>query len=192
MGADIGLDGTITKAATVRCRLTFTYKRGTAEAANYHLNLQSILKDKHKLIALIMAPFLAIGGYGLADLYMNSREDNSKFYKLVPKGECKPLQDSCLIEGRGVTLNVRFNDKPMSGKPLSVTVTSMNQIHGIGLSILSNGQESTAVGADHDKARKIWTTFPILPVINDNDLTLRLAVSEKTWTHLGEIPISLR
>lgn len=166
------------------------YRRGTTQVVNIHLDLQSILRDKHKLIALIMAPFLAIGGYGLADLYMSKRVE-TKFYKLVPKGDCKPLENSCAIEGRGVAVQVRFDEAPKSGKPLPVTITSVNRLNGLGISIISNGQESTAVGADHDEARKVWTTYPILPEIDPNTLTLRIAVSEKTWTHLGEIPIIL-
>lgn len=158
--------------------------------SSHHLNLKSILQDKHKLIALIMAPFLAIGGYGLADLYM-SKKDDTKFYQLVPKGDCRPMVDQCTIEGRGVTVNVRFNDTPQSGQPLSVTITSMNRIHGLGLSVLSQGAESPAVGAAHDEARKVWTTYPILPEIDTKDFVMRLAVSEKSWTHLGEIPVTL-
>lgn len=138
-----------------------------------------------------MAPFLAIGGYGMADLYMTNR-DKAKFYKLVPKGDCKPVQKACEIEGRGLTLQVHFNEVPMPGQPLPVTVTSATRLDDIALSIVSDGKESQAVGAAHDELRKTWNTLPVMPEFTINDTVLRLAVSEDGHMHLSEIPLVLK
>ncbi|PWQ99776.1 hypothetical protein [Leucothrix pacifica] len=135
-----------------------------------------------------MAPFLGIGGYGLMDLYMTNRED-AKYYKLVPKGECKPVQDACEVEGRGLTLHIRFNEAPESGKPLPVTVTSATRLDDVALSIVSNGNESQAVGAGHDEYRKLWNTLPIMPQLDAGNTILRLAISEDGHMHLGEVSL---
>ena len=137
-----------------------------------------------------MAPFLGIGGYGMADLYMTNR-DEAKYYKLVPKGACKPLQDACEIEGRGLTLHVRFNEAPISGKPLPMTVISETRLDEVALSIVSNGKESQAVGAGHDERRKVWNTLPITPELDSAGAILRLAISEDGHMHLGEVPLVL-
>lgn len=158
-------------------------------AVTTHLNFKNILKDKHKFIALIMAPFLGIGGYGMMDLYMTNREE-AKYYKLVPKGDCKPTQDACEIEGRGLTMHVRFNESPVSGKPLPITVTSQTRLDDVALSIVSSGKESQAVGAGHDEYRKLWNTLPVMPELGSETI-LRLAISEDGHMHLGEVPLIL-
>lgn len=138
-----------------------------------------------------MAPFLGIGGYGMADLYMTNR-DEAKFYKLVPKGDCKPVQSACEVEGRGLTLHIQFKELPTTGQPLPVTVTSATRLDDIALSIVSSGKESQAVGAGHDEFRKIWNTLPIMPELDNADTILRLAISEDGHMHLGEIPLVLK
>ncbi|RVU84202.1 hypothetical protein EOL70_12000 [Leucothrix sargassi] len=138
-----------------------------------------------------MAPFLAIGGYGLADLYMTSKED-AKYYQLVPKGDCKPLQGACEIEGIGLTLQVSFDGTPQSNQLLPITVTSKDRLDDVALSILSNGQESAPVGASHNDLRTVWNTAPQLKTIGGNqDLKLRLVISEKGKMHFAEVPVTL-
>lgn len=137
-----------------------------------------------------MAPFLAIGGYGLADLYITHKDD-AKFYKIVPKGDCKPVQNACEVEGRGLTFHIQFNETPKSGQPLPITVTSATRVDDVALSIVSNGKESQAVGAGHDEYRKIWNTLPVMPELNSGNTVLRLAISEDGRMHLGEIPLIL-
>ena len=138
-----------------------------------------------------MAPFLGIGGYGMADLYMTNR-DEAKYYKLVPNGACEPEKNACEIEGRGLTLHVRFNDAPVSGNALPITVTSETRLDDVALSIVSNGKESQAVGAGHDEYRKIWNTLPITPELSSSGTILRLAISEDGHMHLGEVPLVLQ
>ena len=138
-----------------------------------------------------MAPFLAIGGYGLADLYMTSKED-IKYYELVPKGSCKPVQNACEIEGRGLTLQVTFGSTPESGQLLPITVTSKDRLDDVALSVLSNGTESDAVGASHNELRTVWNTAPRLKTIGDSQsLVLRLAISEQGKMHLAEVPLDV-
>jgi len=136
-----------------------------------------------------MAPFLAIGGYGLADLYMTNKED-VKYFQLVPKGTCKPVQKACEIEGIGLTLQVEFDSLPQSNQLLPITVTSKDRLDDVALSVLSNQQESAPVGATHNERRTVWNTAPQLNTIESNQpLTLRLAISEQGNMHLAEIPV---
>ena len=138
-----------------------------------------------------MAPFLAIGGFGLADLYMTKKED-AEYFQLVPKGDCKPLQNACEIEGIGLTLNVKFNSKPESNQPLPVTVTSKDRLDDVGLSVVSANEESTPVGANHNDLRTVWNTSPQLKTIDsDQPLLLRLVISEKGKMHFAEVPVSI-
>lgn len=141
-----------------------------------------------------MAPFLAIGGFGLADLYLKSKEEPSSMYrKLVPKGDCKPLQDACEIEGIGLTLHVSFDTPPVAGQPVPVTVTSATRLDDVALSLLSNDLESAAVSAVRDEQRRIWKTLPTLPDAGDvQHVVMRLAVSNKGKLNFVEVPIVLQ
>ena len=138
-----------------------------------------------------MAPFLAIGGYGLADLYITNKED-VKYFQLVPKGNCKPIQSACEVEGIGLTLQVEFDSTPQSNQLLPITVTSKDRLDDVALSLLSNQQESAPVGANHNELRTVWNTTPKLKSIaSDQPLILRLAISEQGNMHLAEIPVHI-
>ncbi len=136
-----------------------------------------------------MAPFLAIGGYGLADLYMTKKEDIKNF-QLVPKGSCKPLQDACEVEGIGLTLHIKFESIPQSNQRLPITVTSKDRLDDVALAILSNGQESTPVGATHNDLRTVWNTSTQLKTVGASSV-LRLAISEQGNMHFAEVPLDL-
>jgi hypothetical protein len=154
--------------------------------------LKSIFQNKQKFVALIMAPFLAIGGYGLADLYMTSKED-IKNYQLVPKGQCQPVQNSCEIEGIGLTLQVTFGSSPKSNLLLPITVTSKDRLDDVALAILSNGQETTPVGASHNELRTEWkTSLQLKSIEQSQPLTLRLAISEQGNMHFAEVPVKVQ
>jgi len=141
---------------------------------------------------MIMAPFLAVGGYGLADLYITS-QDEIKNYKLFPKGPCKPVKDACEVEGVGLSMNIRFNEVPKSGEPLPITLVSKTRLDDIALSVVSAGTESVAVGARHGEYRKTWNTLPVLPELgNMEGVSLRLAISEQGHMHFAEIPLVLK
>ena len=153
--------------------------------------MKSILNNKHKYVAIIVAPILAIGGYGLADLYMTSKEEVN-YLKLFPKGDCVPTQSACEVEGPGITVFVTFDEQPSQGQQLPVTVTSMTRLDDVGLSLVNAGQETAPVGATADSERKVWQTRSNLVHINTSEpIKLRLAISEKGNVHLGEIPLRL-
>ena len=141
-----------------------------------------------------MAPFLAIGGFGLADLYLKNKQDPSSMYrKLVPKGDCKPVQNACEIEGIGLTLHVNFETQPVPGQAIPVTVTSETRLDDVALSLLSNDLESAAVSAVRDEARRIWKTLPTLPEASDaKNVVMRLAVSNKGKLNFVEVPLVLQ
>lgn len=139
-----------------------------------------------------MAPFLAIGGYGLADLYMTNKED-IKNYQLVPKGQCQPVKGACEIEGVGLTLQVTFGSSPTSNLLLPITVTSKDRLDDVALAILNNDQETTPVGATHNALRTVWNTSLQLKAIEKSQpLTLRLAISEQGNMHFAEVPLNIQ
>ena len=139
-----------------------------------------------------MAPFLAVGGYGLADLYMTSKEEIENFL-LVPKGECRPVENACEVEGIGLTLYIKFDKTPQSNQLLPVTVTSKDRLDDVGLSISSANEESTPVGANHNDLKTVWNTSTQLkPIDNIQPLTLRLVISEDGKMHFAEVPVLIK
>ena len=141
-----------------------------------------------------MAPFLALGGWILADIYSGSSVDITKDRKLVVSGSCKPLKKKCEILGVGLKLDLQFETKPSYQRLLPITLYSeKNSLDDVSMSLLIDGEEMTPVKmmkVDGDK--KKWTVklMPFATISNDN-LRIRLAVSYKAALHFVEIPVFL-
>lgn len=115
------------------------------------------------------------------------------YRKLVAKGDCKPMQNACEIEGIGLTLYVNFDSPPVAGQAIAVTVTSETRLDDVALSLLSNDLESAAVSAVRDDERRIWKTRPTFPDAGDaQNASMRLAVSNKGKLNFIEVPIVLQ
>jgi hypothetical protein len=66
--------------------------------------------NKHKAIAILIAPFPALCGYILADRYSNNEVENTD-KKLVVTDVCKPVDDQCEILGIGMEMRLKGTSK---------------------------------------------------------------------------------
>ena len=66
--------------------------------------------NKHTKVALIVAPFLLIGGYGLMDLYLKETEE-PRFIELEVDGsDCNITANRCILSSGNYELSIYIED----------------------------------------------------------------------------------
>jgi hypothetical protein len=145
--------------------------------------------NKHKTITILIVPFLALGGYILADIYSNKKIDKSD-KRLFVTGECKPVEDSCEILGIGMEMHLKFNSTPRYQELLSIELNSKTSLDDVAMSLIVAGNELAPVKMKNTGNKKNWI-IKITPAdaVTKDDLKVRLAVSYKASLHFVEFPI---
>ncbi len=136
-----------------------------------------------------MTPFLALGGYFLADTYKeNENEDKDK--KLVVTDRCLPVEDRCEVLGIGMEMHLKFQAPPSYQRLLPIELLSKTSLDDVAMSLIIAGEESQPVKMIDSGDKKRWTVelMPTGTVTPDN-MKIRLAVSYKAALHLAEFPI---
>ncbi|NMP33105.1 hypothetical protein HII17_16220 [Thalassotalea sp. M1531] len=62
--------------------------------------------SRHKKIAFFVAPFLALGGYILSDMYMEYKANEKRVFELVPEGHCDIIHEKCVLKSGDFKINV--------------------------------------------------------------------------------------
>ena len=136
-----------------------------------------------------MTPFLALGGYFLADMYKEDvNEDLDK--KLVVTDSCLPIDDRCEILGIGMEMHLKFQAPPSYQRLLPIELHSKTSLDDVAMSLIIAGEESKPIKMKDTGDKQRWTVdlMPFATVSPDN-MKIRLAVSYKAAIHLAEFPI---
>lgn len=62
--------------------------------------------NRHTKLALMVAPFLILGGYIASDFYMEYQADQPKLITLSPSGPCDVLNQQCVLKSGEFEVNV--------------------------------------------------------------------------------------
>ena len=65
--------------------------------------------NKHNKLAIIIAPFLAIGGYIATDYYDTYQVNKKRFHNITVEGQCNIDTGPCLLKGAGLILEFSKN-----------------------------------------------------------------------------------
>jgi len=146
--------------------------------------------NKHTTIAILMAPFLALGGYILADIYSKNNEETDTDKKLVITNECRPVDNQCEILGVGMEMRLRFESVPSYQRLLPIELISETSLDDVALSLVIAGNELAPVKMQDTGGKKRWT-IEVLPdsTPSASNIRVRLAVSYKAALHLADFPI---
>lgn len=66
--------------------------------------------NKHTKLAIIIAPFLAIGGYIAAGYYSDAQMNKERFLNLVQEGTCQLQQGDCKLHNGAFQINLAQKD----------------------------------------------------------------------------------
>ncbi len=137
--------------------------------------------NKHKKLAIIIAPFLAIGGYILADYYDKYQVDKKRYHMLKIEGKCDIDQGPCLLKGAGLIL-----EYTIKGEFTNIEANYPLGAAAIGMEVSENNKPFNLSPATSDN--KNWTietsTYKHSGTA-DSD-TIRLVVTAKKHAFFSE------
>ena len=65
--------------------------------------------NKHTKLAILIAPFLAIGGYVATDYYDKYKINQTRYHQITVQGDCDIEKGKCLLKGAGLLLEYSRN-----------------------------------------------------------------------------------
>lgn len=83
--------------------------------------------NKHTKMAIIIAPFLIVGGYIAADYYAQEQDKSKNIFQLSLEGQCDLTRNPCILSNTQLTLTLSDRDgvtKIDSDHPLEEVILS--------------------------------------------------------------------
>ncbi|MEZ5448907.1 MAG: hypothetical protein R3E89_07870 [Thiolinea sp.] len=149
---------------------------------------------RHLRIAIMVAPILAIGGFGLADLWMRpetvetEKQDVAMFQLLV--------QGQCTLSAAQCTLSDEANELKLAATPASsdtllrFDIQGKQLIRGLQMAIVQDGKEEHLVGQETGQGDHWYVEFP-REIVKTPDFTLRMVVAQTKKLLIAEFPARL-
>lgn len=152
----------------------------------------------HLRIAIIIAPFIAIGGYGLTDLWLTKdqpkQQNTVAMQALQLQGECWLATNQCSLQNPLMTVALVRKDASQPGL-VRLEITPDTNIRGIEMSLVQAGEEHMVVvnpsqggGAWPNPASGIWfAEFPE-KLLTPSPSFLRIGLAKFGSVSYAEIP----
>ena len=146
-----------------------------------------MFKNKHIIIAMLVAPVLSIVAYVGTDLALSEKPHAAKEgqdYKLVSKSNCRYTSGLCdMANGE---FKVKFRSENLTDDELKLSLTSSFPLEGIKLSLVDSQDElGTPVNMQHvDDTGKLWHIT--LPAPASPQSWLRVAIQSDGVLYYGD------
>jgi hypothetical protein len=148
-----------------------------------------MFKNKHVVIAMLVAPVLSIMAWFSIDYFLSERPHAAKegaAYSLIAKSNCRYDSGQCDLENSDFKINIR----PMSitSGSVQLELTSVFPLQSATLGVVNNGLSAppTEMMPTTDEFLH-WTTRIDRPAGDSS--TIRVAVTSDGSTWYAEIPI---
>jgi len=130
--------------------------------------------SKHKVLAVLMAPFLAIGGYIIAGYFVDNEPPMRAF---VLEKECYLSKNKCVLKTLGLELKLSADQELQPGSSVNITVVSSAKLNDV-LIELAEKKSQSQPGRLKEKEDNVWRGDIILSEKTDvSKLMLRLVVN---------------
>lgn len=143
----------------------------------------------HLRIAVMVAPVLVIGGYGLADLWVTKDQPKQKepiaMQPLQLQGECLLSTNQCVLQHERMKVSLIRQD---SGKPgiVRLEIKPDTNIRGVQLSLVQAGEEHRIV-VDSSKDGNQWVAEFPEKLLTPSPSLLRIALAKFGSVSFAEI-----
>lgn len=140
--------------------------------------------NRHTKLAIIISPFLAIGGYIAAGYYADSQMNKERFLPLAQEGECQLQQGDCKLNNGQFQIN-------LARKNEGIHLTTTHPIDHAVISLIDNAtQKEKLYPLKHTINRGNW-----LLATNDfkhvTSQKIRLLITISKTSYLAEIPVNI-
>ncbi|EEZ86876.1 conserved hypothetical protein [Vibrio harveyi 1DA3] len=146
-----------------------------------------MFKNKHFIIALLIAPILSLIAYFGTDMALSEKPHAAKegeSYKLASKSNCRYTSGLCDMENGD--FKVKFRSEKLTQDSLELSLHAAYPLEGVKLSVVDS-QEQNAKPIDMkpaDQAGQNWTIT--LPKPTSAESWLRVAIQSEGTLYYGE------
>lgn len=145
--------------------------------------------NKHKRIAILVAPFLLIGGFIAADFYQKQRSD--KLPRLQASGDCRPLQNNCRLGAGELQLNISMQRSEQL-MYFTLMLDSSQPLEDVLIAVGNGSPDAMPVRLEADQQATHWHKPMLLGSQLDMEkLILRLVVTYKGGNYFAELAARL-
>ena len=147
-----------------------------------------MFKNKHLIIAMLVAPVLAIMAWFAVDYFIGERPHAAKdgaAYTLIAKSNCRYDSGQCDLENSDFSLSLR--PVSVTANTVQLELTSALPLQSAALGLVDNGAEllPSPMKSITDDAM-LWTAQIDRP--SRADAAIRLAVTAQGATWYAEVP----
>lgn len=146
-----------------------------------------MFKNKHFIIALIVAPILAIIAYFGIDIALSEKPHAAKkgeTYKLVSKSNCRYTSGLCDMENGD--FKIQFRSDALTTEQLALSLKAVIPLQGIKVSLVDHEQDqgSPIAMTATDSSAQQWQVE--LPAPQSQESWLRVAVQANDSVYYGD------
>ncbi|HDM8061856.1 hypothetical protein [Vibrio harveyi] len=146
-----------------------------------------MFKNKHFIIALLIAPILSLIAYFGTDMALSEKPHAAKegeSYKLASKSNCRYTSGLCDMENGD--FKVKFRSEKLTQDSLELSLHAAYPLEGVKLSVVdSQEQNAQPIGMKPaDQAGQNWTIT--LPKPASAESWLRVAIQSEGTLYYGE------
>lgn len=144
----------------------------------------------HSRIAIMVAPIIAIGGYGLMDLWLNKdapkKEKHVAMQQLVAEGQCLLATNQCTLVYEDMKVSMLRGEASAPGL-VRVEIRVNQPLRGVQLALV-HGEEEQHVVIDRPAGGNAW--FGEFPerLLQPPPTALRMALVQTGRVSYAEIP----
>ncbi|WP_162045412.1 hypothetical protein [Vibrio taketomensis] len=146
-----------------------------------------MFKNKHIIIALLVAPILSIIAYFGTDLALSEKPHAAKegeSYKLLSKSNCRYTSGICDMENG--EFKIKFRSENLTNNELELSLTSAFPLEGIKVALVDNPEQSAKPldMQSNSKDGKNWSIN--LPAPANEESWLRVAAQADGVLYYGD------
>lgn len=105
--------------------------------------------NRHTKIAIVIAPFLIVGGYIAADYYDEEKKKNKNLFELRVQGQCNLSKKPCQLSNKQLLLTISDNN--------GITKVKSNRLlEKITFSMVDNNHQESVYQMNYQIDTKSW------------------------------------
>lgn len=144
--------------------------------------------SKHKIIAILMAPFLAIGGFIVAGYFT---ENTTPMRTLILERDCRLSENDCELKTLGLTINISTSDMIEAGRSINMQVNSSARLNDVLVSLANKKQQSQPYRLNEKENNQWRGSVVIAEDTKLSKLRLRLVIDWQKNIYFADEKITL-
>ncbi|MDJ0709097.1 MAG: hypothetical protein QNJ14_01850 [Woeseiaceae bacterium] len=148
-----------------------------------------MFNNKHVVVAMLVAPVLAIMAWFAVDYFIGERPHAAKpgaAYTLIAKSNCRYASGQCDLENADFKLTIR--PEMVAASSVALTLVTSHELQSAAIGLVDDGD--TDPPAPMTRTNDDGTEWQgLLPGPGSDDATFRIAVTANDATWYAEVPV---